>query len=169
MGAKERKEEVLASRVIVREGFTERVTVEQTLEERAMRTSGKSSLDEESSLCQGSEALPAWQVRRQSGWRAASAGWLATCHCETKTQRQTRTVPGSAIRTFDFYSEGRGEPPHSVDQGNSWRYVDCALLIKWLRENDLPNPFVLKLVSQVWRRKLLTLSLSHSDILSWLG
>lgn len=33
MGAKERKEEVLASRVIVREGFTERVTVEQTLEE----------------------------------------------------------------------------------------------------------------------------------------
>lgn len=43
MGAKEGKEEVLASGVIVREGFTERATVEQTLEERAMRTSGKSS------------------------------------------------------------------------------------------------------------------------------
>ena len=72
--AKERKEEVLASGVIVREGFTERATVEHTLEERAMRTSGTSSLDEESSLRKGSEALPAWQVRRQSGRRAASAG-----------------------------------------------------------------------------------------------
>ena len=72
--AKERKEEVLASGVIVREGFTERATVEQTLEERAMRTSGKSSLDEESILRKGSEALPAWQVRRQSGRRAVSAG-----------------------------------------------------------------------------------------------
>ena len=35
--AKERKEEVLASGVIVRKGFTERATVERTLEERATR------------------------------------------------------------------------------------------------------------------------------------
>ena len=34
MGAKERKEEVLASRVIVREGFTEMVTFEPKLKEK---------------------------------------------------------------------------------------------------------------------------------------
>ena len=44
--------------------------------------------------------------------------------------------------------------------------VNCSLSD---RENNLPNPFVLKLVSQVWCRKLLTLALSNCDILSLLG
>ena len=72
MRAKERKEEVLANGVIVREFFSERAEVEQILEEWAMRTSGKSSLDEKSSSCKGSEPLP---VRG----RAGSTGWLDTC------------------------------------------------------------------------------------------
>lgn len=163
------KEEVLANGVIVREDFSERAAVEQILEEWAMRTSGKSSLDEESSSCKSSEPLP---VRGRAGrpeWTEGSEYRVTghMCHRETKMQRQTRTVLGSTMRTFDFYSEGHAEPAHSVDQRNSWNCVDCELLIKWLGENDLPNPFVL--VSQVWWRKLLTLALSHSDILSLLG
>ena len=69
MGAEERKEDVLASGVIVREDFSERAAVEQILEEWAMRVSGKSSLDEKSS---------SWKVlshRLSEGGRGVQGDW----------------------------------------------------------------------------------------------
>lgn len=156
----------------ISEGFTERATFEQILEEWAMRMLGKSIPMRKAARAKILRHCVPGRLMEGCGdqheWRGMDSGQLEGCVVhEIMAERQTRIVLWSTVRAWLFIWRKWGAGAQYWPR--NCRCIDSELLIKWQGESYLPSAFVLKLVSQVWQRKSLTLTLNNYDTLSSLG